>query len=218
MSVDQLSSQHFQVVGTKKRTLNIQVPGNVLVFFKMQNCPGCAQFEPVFHQLASQTPTIKHTVADLSYNREIVVMSRQTNTPIEKVPFIMLYVNGRPHAKFNGKKNIPSLQNFITKALGAVPAPSRRPQSSFVQQPPGYAQQPPGYAQQPQYPPQSSKVYQPDLQMPKNMGSVRGSNAGGYKYMNDVEEEDDEKLEIPAQVTPYNTPWNTKYKKMEELD
>ena len=165
MSVQSVNSSHFVVAGNKKKTLNLKVRGNVLMFFKMDNCPGCAQFEPVFYQLASQMQNVTFLVANISHDRNIIGMSRQTNTPIEKVPYIMLYVNGLPKAKFNGKKNIPSLQNFVSKVLNVV---SQQQQSSFVQpQPQGYhpgasqGYNPGGYAQQPQQP----KVYQPDLQM-----------------------------------------------------
>lgn len=217
MSVQLVNSSHFNVVGRNKRTLNIKIPGNVLMFFKMNGCAGCSQFEPVFHQLAAQIQGVTFLVADLSNDRNIIMMSRQTNTPIEKVPYILLYINGRPLAKFNGKKNIPSLRNFISKALAA--APRQQPQSSFVQQP--YSQQPPQqtYPQPQQHQQPPSRVYQPDLKMPKGMNSaIRGNNSGGYQYMQDVEEDDETKLDVPEQVTPYNTPWDTKYKKMGELD
>jgi len=132
MPVHQLSSQNFQVVGRNTKSLNINIPGNVLVFFKMDGCHGCSAFEPVFYQLAGEERRASCAIANLSQCRDVIAMSRSTTTPIQAVPYIVLYVSGNPIAKYTGKKTIPSLQNFLNQAL---PPPSQTQTQDFMQQP-----------------------------------------------------------------------------------
>jgi len=239
MSVHQLTSQNFQVVGRSRQTLNINAPGNVLVFFKMDGCPGCAAFEPIFYQLAGQERRVNYAVANLTNCREVISMSRSTTTPIQTVPFIILYVNGSPFAKYNGKKNIPALKSFVGKALAKAPSgPSSPPQGGFMPQqaPPqqrgmygsgGYQhpQMAPrrgqsGYNQQ--HGPQQAdggRVWMPEMdKAPSLTGIVKGDGSSQYAYLNDLDEEDEERLLLPGQVTPHNVPWEGAYKRMGTVD
>lgn len=237
MSVHQLSAQNFQVVGRQQKTLNINLPGRILVFFKMAGCPGCAAFEPIFYQLAGEERRVNYALIDLTDSRSVVEMSRSTSTPIQTVPFIMLYVDGNPFAKYTGKKNTPALKSFIGKALASFPSTASSQGGFMPQQPPaanpgmygsgGYhhpAMAPQrgqsGFSQQPG--PQQSqqgKVYMPEIgKTPSLQGIVKGDGTSQYAYLNDLDEEDEEKLRLPGQVTPHNVPWESGYKRMGTVD
>ena len=230
MSVQNLTSQNFQVVGRSRQTLNINLDGYVLVFFKMDGCTGCAAFEPQFYQLANAERGINYAVANLSSNREIIAMSRTTSTSIQTVPYIVLYVNGSPFAKYNGKKNVQALRSFIKKALSQAPAS----QSSFVpRQQPAPGAQPGMYGsgsyQHPQMAPaqghagynqaqQPGKVWMPEMEKKPSMsGALRGGESQ-YAHLNDIDEEDEERLLLPGQVTPHNVPWESNYRKVGTID
>ena len=210
MSIHQLSTQNFHVVGQQRQSLNINYGGNVLVFFKLQECQGCAAFEPVFNQLSTEEQRVSVAVLDLTYNREIVQMSRSSTTPIQKVPCLILYVQGRPHARFKGQKDLQSLKNFITGALQAVPQQPPQ-QSSFVPQ-----QQPPqqnmyGGSQQPQ-----GSAFMPDIVPPKaaiNMAHY-GPAQAHPSMQQQCDPDDDECLMIPKNIIPKNMPWESDYKKL----
>ncbi len=220
MSLHQLTTQNFHLVGRQRKTLNINLQGNVLVFFKMQGCVGCNAFEPVFYQLAGIEKRINYGMVDLTPNRNVINMSRQTNTPIQAVPSLIFYINGRPHAKYNGKKNIQALRGFIAKALQSAPPPvvhqgggadrgSHQSDAFMPRQ---------GYQPQ-QYPGSQPKVHMPEgLKSPSMQGIVKGGGRSNYAYLNPVDEEDEEKLEMPEHVTPHNMPWESGYKKIGTLD
>lgn len=248
MSIHQLSAQNFNVVGHSRKTLNINIPGNVLVFFKMDGCPGCNAFEPIFYQLAGEERRVNYAVINLTSSREVVAMSRTTTTPIQSVPIVLLYVNGNPLAKYNGKKSIPAMKSFVSKALPHAPpqqyqAQAQTQQQTFMPQQEGGGggqsmygnggynhpkmgpqQGQAGYNQQhgPQQPtPQDgqSKTWMPEIGKAPNMqGVIKGSGGSEYAYLNDVEEDDAEKLMLPNQVTPHNVPWEGSYKKMGTVD
>lgn len=122
MSAYKLSVENFSLSGGSKNTLNIDVRDPVvLVFFKQTGCGGCAAFEPIFSQLVHNQRNISYGVCDLAgKNREIINMSKRTQMAITSVPFIVIYVRGKPFAKFNGKRNIPSLSGFIEKVVSMI--------------------------------------------------------------------------------------------------
>jgi len=209
-----LSSEDFVVMGTKQKTLGITVPGNVLVFFKMQRCPNCKEFEPVFARLSAKENRVTHAVLDVTDNRDVILSSRETNTPIAAVPVIILYINGRPHAKFSGTKNIPSIQNFITKALqantAAVAAPRQQqfmPSTSAksggkVRQQGGQQQMPGG-----------GKAWVPDIgAAPSMKGIIKGAGGrSGYAQGMNVDDDEEPRLMIPDTVIPHNAPWEADF-------
>jgi thiol-disulfide isomerase/thioredoxin len=199
-----LSSENFVVMGSRQKTLGISIPGNVLVFFKMQRCNNCAEFEPIFASLSKKENRVTHAILDVTDNRDVVISSRDTNTPIAAVPVIILYINGRPHAKFNGTKNIPSIQNFITKALqsnmSASAVPSR--QQQFMPSTGGKVRQEVDQMGG------NGKAWLPDIgTAPSMKGKIKGDGRSGYAQGANLEEDDEPRLSMPDSVTPYNAPW-----------
>jgi hypothetical protein len=200
-----LSAENFVVMGAKQKTLGINVPGNVLVFFKMRGCNNCAEFEPVFSTLARKEKRVTHAVLDVSSNRDVVISSRETNTPITAVPVLILYVNGRPHAKFNGTKNIPSIQSFITTALKAQ-RPSAPQQQQFM---PSQTERTGGKVRQEA----EGKTWVPDIgAAPSMKGIIKGAGGrSGYAQGMNVDEDDEYRLAIPDTVIPHNAPWEAEF-------
>lgn len=223
MSVIQLKAQDFYLAGNRNKTLNITLEDNVLVFFKMQGCEGCRRFEPAFYQLVKNDKRIRYATCDISSNRRVPQLSRETNYPIQAVPWIFFYSGGYPVARFKGKKNVPSIQAFIGKAL--IEAQKRqRPKRSFVPQGQrgshggSYPQGRPhgGPPDQPGQP----KYWKPEMgKSPSVKGIVKGGGNSQYSYLNDqVEEEDDDRAQVPENVTPHNKPWESGYRKMGTFD
>nr|QBK85524.1 MAG: thioredoxin-like protein [Marseillevirus LCMAC101] len=239
MSITQLYPGNFKLVGRQRKTMNISLTGNVLVLYIMRDCRGCQAVEPIFRQLSSIEPRVKYAICDLTDARDIIAMSHQTKTQIQKVPYMILYCDCRPHARFKGEKNIPALRSFICKALAAAPAP---PQQGFMQQQGNmysggggegnYNQQqiasqiPAQYQRQQQIqggPGQgqgNDKFWMPELgKTPTMTGALRGGTGNTqYAYLGTVDDVDEEKLLMPDQVIPHNEPWMAQYKKLGTMD
>jgi hypothetical protein len=63
------------------------------------------------------------------------------------------------------------------------------------------------------------KYYAPEIDKGPNMrGVLKGDQNSQYAHLNDIDEEDEEKMLIPKQVTPHNVPWESTYKKIETVD
>ena len=191
MQITQLGSRDFYLAGRNKKTLNISLGGNVLVFFKMQGCQGCRAFEPIFYQLSKSDKRVSYAICDISTAIEVPKLSRQTNNQSQAVPWIFFYSDGFPVARFKGKKNIPSIQAFVGKALIEAQSRKRRAQSNFVPQGQTYGHQEQRNWKQP----------------PKNSS-----------YLGEVEEEEDPHALMPTNVTPHNKPWESEYRKMNSFD
>jgi hypothetical protein len=190
-----LSTANFSLMGRQKKTLNINVNGNVLVFFKMVNCQGCQAFEPVFVSLARSDSRVTYAIVDVAVNKEVVMMSRETTMPIQSVPTIVFYTSGRPFMKFTGKKNEQSISSFITKALQTVPSMGSQP---FIAAPPN-----PGSGPQPHNP--VSRY--PDIPSHQITGL---KNQKGTPPV----EDDDNRLMQPEGIIAHNVPWESGYRKL----
>lgn len=207
MPIYKLSDDNFDLVGRQKKTLVINVPGVILVFFKMNGCPGCETFQPILERLAGIDTRLNYGVINISDNKKVVQKSRETDkTVINTVPFIIFFVDGRPKAIYRGKRNVSSIQSFIGKMLsGPRSAPSFMPAGERSYTQPGHA----GFSgHQPISP--GGKAWMPEgLKKPSSMsGVVKGHSS--YAQLGDLEDEDDQKLLIPAEVTPHNLPWESR--------
>lgn len=205
MSFYQLSLKNFSISNGPKRTLDINIEGKVLLFIKMEGCPGCNSFFPIFHELSKMDKRINYAVFDITNQRQVVVMARETSTPIENVPFILMYNNGSPFAKYKGKKSFEGVQNFITTIIKMIESTPPPPKSFMNDTPGGYSPFSSGSHVQPP----STKVYMPETNAPSGskFGQKQPTNIG------EIEDEDDI-LMIPDEITPYNTPWKSDYKRM----
>jgi hypothetical protein len=207
-----LDKSNFVILGTRQKSLGINLQGNFLVFFKMAGDPNCAEFEPIFAKLSQTEKRVSHAILDVSQYKEIVIWSRETSTPITGVPLLILYVEGRPHAKFNGTKNVTSIQTFITKALGA--GAQSQPNKQFMPSNNMYGAggSSPGYSAPGGMNHQQGNAWEPDIgKAPSMKGIIKGYSKGGYATGNNVEEEDEMKLKIPDSVIPWNTPWEAEF-------
>lgn len=199
MSIISLSTQNFRILGQKNKSLGINVQGNVLICFKMAGDPNCNAFDPTYAQFSREEKRVTLAVVDVKQCRDVIGMSRETTTPITAVPSLILYVNGKPHAKYNGSKNSVSLKGFITQALNSN-APPQKTQTFMPQAP----RQPTVHTEE--------HSWTPELGNPPSLkGVIKG---GGYTTGNNVEEEEEMKLMIPDQIVPHNRPWEVEFHEM----
>ncbi len=193
-----LRTDNFVFMGSDKKTLGINIPGLVLVFFKMNGDQNCNAFEPVFANLTRVERRISYGILDASSNKSLIQQSRNTTTPITAVPQLYLYVNGAPHSRFTGTKNVESLRSFINKALSLLEQP---PQTNI-------------YGSGPRPTSQTPKTYQPEVRPPSLKGVLKGGAPAnsGIGLPGFVEDDSKQKLLVPDTVVPWNTPWDAELK------
>lgn len=226
MSVYTLTIANFQLQqGKQKKALHLQIPGNVLVYFKDPNSSGCMRFEQYFNQLVHEENRVKYGILNVIENREIIRMSQSTTAPIQVTPTLIMYNNGRPLAMYTGNKSsVPAMRSFISNILSKS--------TSGYGAPPAHTSTPPQYQQQfmggqrnsgggggndssgglyGTTGQQKSRVWMPEIDEPTTMSGLKGGRSKHAYHLDD--DEDDATLLLPDELTPYNTPWDTPYKR-----
>lgn len=201
MPVHGLSEQHFSLVGQQKKSMILNISQQpVLVFFKTNECPACSNFEPLFNSLSNNEKRVIFAILNLSQYKNVAKMSTVTTTPISAVPFILLYISGKPFARFTGKKDVQSLTSFIGKALGQAGGGGAQGQQTSVM---GGQQR---YVA-PQQPSQQQYGGPMMSAMNGNKAPVKPMSSGtGSGYTLD-ETDDEECLLTPDAIVPYNVAW-----------
>jgi len=102
-----------------KRVLCIDAKGLVLVCFHVNadRCAHCEDTIPEFKRLPQRIGGCKFALANLSMNPDIIKMSKMSKAPIEHVPFIILYVNGRPFLRYEGERTTQDMMEFIQEVV-----------------------------------------------------------------------------------------------------
>ena len=118
-----LGQQEFYVDrGTKGPVVFCALKGVVFVMFHAnpQVCQFCDIAKPEFIQLAQIIGGAKFGLCNLSQYPELVQMSANTITPLNKVPLFILFVNGRPFMNYEGPKLIKHFAEFMQQALARL--------------------------------------------------------------------------------------------------
>lgn len=113
-----LDTNDFQLTqlenqGQKKIILTTQIPGLSLLLFYSPRCKFSNQILPVFKKLPSTITNCQFGLINVSNNRNLIQMSNQSITPIQYVPYIILYLHGQPYMIYNGPHNEQDLRNFV---------------------------------------------------------------------------------------------------------
>ena len=112
-----LTPNDFAIQNGELVKLNDQ--GYSFVFLFTTDCRWCDDVKPAFNYLSRMIRGVNFAYMDVSQNNwQLRDMSLWTGTPIEYVPLLLLFANGRQIAQFfqdedNPQNNILKMQNFI---------------------------------------------------------------------------------------------------------
>lgn len=89
------------------------------VFFHADadKCAHCEELLPIYKRLPQFIQSCKFGLVNLNKNPDIIKVSVQTVTPLEYVPYLMLYINGRPFLRYDGERNLQELVDFINEVI-----------------------------------------------------------------------------------------------------
>jgi len=110
-----LSSDDFSIAETSngKLLMSNMNQGLFLILFYSTQCEHCKKAIPVFKELPKFIHGCNFGLINVSTNAKVVHMSRTTISPIQYVPYIVLYVNGEPYYKYKGGITPSEIQKFI---------------------------------------------------------------------------------------------------------
>lgn len=111
-----LTSEDFNIQkGTKGSILCTNIQGFSLILFYSTHCEFCKTMIPIFKRLPGTIGGCQFGMINVSQNKKCIVMSRQTSSPITEVPYILLYINGKPFMRYKGPHDAREISRFIVE-------------------------------------------------------------------------------------------------------
>ncbi len=116
-----LTSEDFSITkGAKGSILTTTVPGFSLILFYSTQCEHCQELVPLFKQLPGNVGGCQFGMINISQNKQTILLSRETIAPIKVVPYIILYINGKPYMRYQGPHNITEITRFIVEVANKI--------------------------------------------------------------------------------------------------
>lgn len=117
--INHLNASHFYV--NNKRQLCNKIPNNSFVMFTSPSCIYCTRLIPSFTKLSESLRGCVFAIMDVEQNkRHVLQLASSSSTPIEYVPYVVLYANGVPVKQFvpseeNPMENYKLMRTFLIK-------------------------------------------------------------------------------------------------------
>lgn len=109
-----LSSDDFSIQkGTKGNIMCHSIPGFSLILFYSTQCEHCQNLIPIFKSLPGSIGGCQFGMINVSTNKQCVLMSRETIAPIKVVPYMLLFINGRPYMRYQGPYDKNEIIQFV---------------------------------------------------------------------------------------------------------
>jgi len=100
--------------------LCISIPGLTLILFYSPLCKFCQEFLPVYKTLPGSVQGCQFAILNVSQNKNCIKLSENTKNPIDVVPYLLLYVNGRPFIRYKGELTADYLRYFIIEVIKSL--------------------------------------------------------------------------------------------------
>ena len=116
-----LSSDDFSVnKGSNGNILCHGIRGFSLILFYSTQCTHCQTLIPIFKRLPGTIGGCQFGMINVSSNKQCVRMSKDTIAPIDYVPYIVLYIQGKPFMRYNGPHDGSEIRRFVIEVANKV--------------------------------------------------------------------------------------------------
>jgi hypothetical protein len=116
-----LTSEDFHIQrGSKGPIMCTSLQGFSFILFYSTQCEHCQSVIPIFKRLPGSVGGCQFGMINVSHNKQCIMMSRQTIAPIQVVPYIVLYINGKPYMRYNGPHDPKEIGRFIVEVAQKV--------------------------------------------------------------------------------------------------
>jgi thiol-disulfide isomerase/thioredoxin len=116
-----LNGEDFVIAkGAKGNILCHTLKGFSLILFYSPQCEHCQTLIPIFKKLPGSINGCQFGMINVSTNKTCVRMSKSTIAPINYVPYIVLYVNGKPFMSYKGPPDANEIRRFVFEVAQKV--------------------------------------------------------------------------------------------------
>lgn len=132
-----LTSEDFNLQrGNKGNIMCTNLQGFSLILFYSTECVHCQSLIPIFKGMPGSVGGCQFGMINVSHNKQCVMMSRETIAPIKVVPYIILYINGKPHMRYNGPYIAEEIGRFIVEVARSVQLQENSAKSEVIKEDP----------------------------------------------------------------------------------
>ena len=114
------SDFYIQMVGNGASMLCNGINGLSLVLFHSNKCDICTEFIPMFKTLPKMVIGCTFGMINVSSNKSIISLMKNTITPIKYVPLLIMYVDGKFYDVYNGPRTLESISTYIREVSQKV--------------------------------------------------------------------------------------------------
>lgn len=116
-----LTSEDFHIQeGSNGNILCHNIPGFSLILFYSTKCIYCQGLIPIFKTLPGTIGGCQFGMVNIKNNDACVEMAKNTIAPIQYVPYIILYVNGKPFMAYKGAYEAEQIQRFVVEVANNI--------------------------------------------------------------------------------------------------
>lgn len=117
-----LSSDDFSVQqGQKGKILcTPQLKGFSVILFYSVQCDHCQTLIPIFKTLPQHFAGFQFAMINVSNNKNVIMMAKDTIAPITYVPYVLFYVDGKPYMQYSGPYRLDEIKQFIVEVANEV--------------------------------------------------------------------------------------------------
>ena len=109
-----LTNHDFKIQKTTEQiSLCTNIPGFSLLYFYSTQCVYCQKMIPLYKKLPSMVQGCQFGMINISNNKQLVYRSQPTTTALKYVPYIVLYVHGKPFMRYDGPHKLNEIRRFI---------------------------------------------------------------------------------------------------------
>ncbi len=106
--------------GSKGPILCNSISGFSLILFYSTQCPHCQILIPIFKKLPGTIGGCQFGMVNVSTNKQCIKMSKDTIAPITYVPYLVLYIGGKPFMRYSGPHDIGEIRRFVIEVAQKV--------------------------------------------------------------------------------------------------
>lgn len=99
--------------GQKALIMCHKIPGMSLILFYSNSCQYCQHIIPIFKTLPGKIHGCQFGLVNISTSKQCVAMSKEASPRIQYVPFIVLYIDGKPFMIYKDDYDAGKITKFI---------------------------------------------------------------------------------------------------------
>jgi len=116
-----LTSDDFLLEKSNKGNILVHnIPGFSLILFYSTQCVHCKLLIPIFKKLPGTIGGCQFGMINVTSNKDCVRMSKDTIAPITYVPYIVLYIQGKPFMRYGGPHDGSEIKRFVLEVSNKV--------------------------------------------------------------------------------------------------